>query len=169
MNCSEVFPLRLKQIREEMNKTQKEFSDLIGVRQQSLSGYENGKVYPPLDVIINISKKCSVSIDWICGQSDNKRISDQVITYTDLFRVFVTADEGTLFEIGREANPFDKSLLYVTWNDSVIQEFLEDWNKIKRLYHEGTINKELYDLWVKDRLEQKKYSKDIRNLPFRNT
>ncbi len=166
MDYSEVFPLRLKQIREEMDKTQKEFSDLINVKQQSLSGYENGKVSPPLEVLVNISEKCSVSIDWLCGQSDDKRPNGKVVTYADLFLSLIKADEGSFLRIGRESPAFEDDIVYISWEDPIIKAFLEDWDKIKQLYHERTINRELYDLWIKDKLKQKEYSKIIIDLPF---
>lgn len=168
MGYLEVFPLRLKQIREEMDKTQKEFSDLINVKQQSLSGYENGKVSPPLEVLVNISEKCSVSIDWLCGQSDDKRPNGKVVTYADLFLLLVKADEGSCLQIGKLHPRYieDKEIIHIFWPDPVIEAFLEDWDKIKRLYHEGTINKELYDLWIKNKLKQKNYLEVIDDLPI---
>ena len=168
MDYLEVFPLRLKQLREEMDKTQKEFSDLINVKQQSLSGYENGKVSPPLEVLVNISEKCSVSMDWLCGKSDNKQLNEKIVTYADLFRALVKIDEGSFMSIDMMQPTYEQGFFYISWKDIVIQGFLEDWNKIRQLYREGTINRELYDLWVNDKLKQEKYLKNIleNDLPF---
>lgn len=66
-----IFGERLKNLRSViMQKTQKEFSEIMGIPQPTLSAYESGRNKPTVDVLINISQKCHVSIDWLCG-NDN--------------------------------------------------------------------------------------------------
>ena len=46
----EIFANRIKQLRKSLGMTQKDFSEYIGVKQQTLSGYERGIMKPPLDI-----------------------------------------------------------------------------------------------------------------------
>ena len=41
----EIVKEKLKEIRNDNKMTQKEFSDFVGISQQTLSGYENGKMF----------------------------------------------------------------------------------------------------------------------------
>lgn len=65
------FSSRLQLLRKSMNYTQKDFASFLEIPQPSLSGYENGKVSPTLDVLKIIATKCHVSIDWLCGISSS--------------------------------------------------------------------------------------------------
>ena len=47
---NKIFSTRLKKLRENMSMTQKEFSEFISIRQQTLSGYETGRISPSLEI-----------------------------------------------------------------------------------------------------------------------
>lgn len=156
MEFSEVFPRRLKQVREEKKMTQKDFSELIQVKQQSLSGYETGKMNPPLDVVANIAKKCSVSIDWLCGISDNKKADEKYFTnYSDIFAALIKIDYSNRMIV--ETDIVDVSTgrqeSVILMKDKVSQRFLAEWGQVAKLYHDGIIGENLYNLWVNDRLK----------------
>lgn len=59
----------LQILRKELNYSQKDFAEFLGIPQPSLSAYENNRNSPTVDVLINIAKKCNVSLDWLCGLS----------------------------------------------------------------------------------------------------
>lgn len=40
--------------------------------------------------IRNIATKYNVSIDWLCGLSDNMTLDNRITTYKDIFRLFIT-------------------------------------------------------------------------------
>ena len=67
--------------------TQQEFSKYIGIKQQTLSGYERGIMKPPLDIAKNIAEKCHISIDWLCGLSNKKTSSNIPQTLADIFEI----------------------------------------------------------------------------------
>lgn len=62
-----IFGKNLKKLRSTMNMKQKEFAELLGIPQPSISAYENGRNQPTLDVLITIALRCNISIDWLCG------------------------------------------------------------------------------------------------------
>lgn len=58
-----------------MKKTQSDFSEFIEIPQPTLSAYESGRNKPTVDVLINISQKCHISIDWLCGNDISTNIA----------------------------------------------------------------------------------------------
>ncbi len=51
---------------------QSEFCKKLGIRQSTLSSYENGTVSPSNEVLYAIAKQYHVSLDWLFGISDNE-------------------------------------------------------------------------------------------------
>ncbi|MDY6368040.1 MAG: helix-turn-helix transcriptional regulator [Clostridia bacterium] len=62
--------MRLKQIREENGKTQKELADYLNVKQNTYSQYETGARQLPVDVLIKLAIYYNVSTDYILGLED---------------------------------------------------------------------------------------------------
>lgn len=60
---------RIQYLRKNRGMSQKDFADFLGIPQPSLSAYENNRNSPTVDVLINIAKKCNISLDWLCGLS----------------------------------------------------------------------------------------------------
>ena len=64
---------RLRELRDEKNLTQTEVAKMLGMSQTGYSKYETGENDIPTDVLIKLSNFYSTSIDYILGQTDNKR------------------------------------------------------------------------------------------------
>ena len=60
---------RIQYLRKSMKMSQKDFAVFLEIPQPSLSAYENNRNSPTVDVLINIAKKCNISLDWLCGIS----------------------------------------------------------------------------------------------------
>ncbi|MFI3205610.1 MAG: helix-turn-helix transcriptional regulator [Clostridia bacterium] len=85
INSGELMSIggRLQITRKNLGYTQTEFAEFLGVPQPSLSMYENNKNLPTTEGMINIAKKCNISLDWLCSLTGNannileiKKISD---------------------------------------------------------------------------------------------
>ena len=63
---------RIKDLREDNDKYQKEIAKLFGISQQYYSEYENGKRTIPIQYLIILAKYYNTSIDYIVGLSDTK-------------------------------------------------------------------------------------------------
>lgn len=157
-----LFAQRVAELRKERGETQAEFSQRTGVRQQTISGYENGKVSPTLDAVIQIAKACDVSVDWLCGLSDTKR--NKFTEYADVIMALVNIGEaikGKLYLVMEEVEKFGyddswvEEEIALRIEDEEIQKFLKSWNDILPLVKSNTISRNLYELWLKD--EVKKY------------
>ena len=63
---------RIRALREDRDKTQADIAQLLTVGQRTYCDYELGKTRIPVDSLIFLAKLYNVSMDYICGLSDNK-------------------------------------------------------------------------------------------------
>ena len=95
MGCNmdiKIFCERLKKARKNKNLTQKELSSLSGVSAVMISAYENENAKtgknPTLENVYLLAKQLGVSIDWLCGLSDNSGNEKKSVdaTFDELMR-----------------------------------------------------------------------------------
>lgn len=65
--------MRLKDLREDSDITQKELAEYLHIKQNTYSQYENGQRQLPIDVLIALAKYYNVSTDYILGIADKKQ------------------------------------------------------------------------------------------------
>ena len=63
---------RIKDLREDNDKLQKDIAKLLGISQQYYSEYESGKRTIPIAHLITLAQYYQTSIDYIVGISDLK-------------------------------------------------------------------------------------------------
>ena len=68
------YRIRLRNVREDRDLTQKEMVKALSCSQQVYSNYELGQRDIPTDILIKLSRFYSVSVDYILGISDNPSI-----------------------------------------------------------------------------------------------
>lgn len=68
---SRILAKRLKSLRENNGYLQKYVADKIGVRSNTLSGYENGTRSPDPEMIKRLSELYGVTTDFLLGRTDN--------------------------------------------------------------------------------------------------
>ncbi|HHV09772.1 MAG TPA: helix-turn-helix transcriptional regulator [Clostridiales bacterium] len=161
MSSFEIFQSRIKELREERGMTQKDFSEFIGISQQTLSGYERGVTTPSPDALRNIAEKCNISVDWLLGLSDKKYLTYKIETYSDLFGELIKLYDAKRFEIETMASNKVLNLTVLTFDDIVIPKFMEDWMNILALRYNRSVDDELYSIWLERTLA--KYDIPIEN------
>ena len=62
--------MRLKELRQEHDKTQKEVADFLNVKQNTYSQYENEKRQVPVDILMRLADYYDVSVDCLLGRAD---------------------------------------------------------------------------------------------------
>lgn len=62
---------RLRDLREDNDKTQKQIAELLFITQQQYSLYEKGYREIPTTALIALAKFYNVSVDYILGLTDN--------------------------------------------------------------------------------------------------
>ena len=66
---------RIKDLREDNDKYQKDIAKLLGISQQYYSEYENGKRTITIQHLITLANYYGTSIDYIVGLSNEKELS----------------------------------------------------------------------------------------------
>lgn len=64
---------RLKDLREDSDKTQSEIAELLNIKQQQYARYEQGIYEIPLHHMIVLAKYYDVSLDYLAGLIDTPR------------------------------------------------------------------------------------------------
>lgn len=168
MTNTNIFSVRLKEVRASMNMTQVQFANHVGSNQVTLSAYETGSTNPSLEVVKEIATKCNVSIDWLCGLSDKKTLGNKIFTYKELFRAFVnildTRYDSEIFPI-IDVIDSDTSIVTLTLHeDGNFQKFFTNWCKVFKLYCEDTVDEDFYRAWVESEIT--KFDRPINGVPF---
>ena len=61
---------RLRDLREDSDKSQAEIASILGMKQQQYARYENGTQEIPLHHFIALAKYYNVSLDYLAGLTD---------------------------------------------------------------------------------------------------
>lgn len=154
-----ILAVRIKKLRASLKMTQKDFSSFVGCTAATLSAYENGSKSPSLEIVKNIAEKCSVSIDWLCGLTEKKQYNEEIETYGDGIRLLLKLEKA-----------FDISLSYdwiklesfqtmdcvasINFGNDKMQDFIKEWEKMKKIHDESTIDDEVYNLWIEKTLKK---------------
>lgn len=181
-----VFGERLKSLRNQNKKTQKELSKELGISPASIIYYEKAQKMPTIDTVIKIANYFHVSLDWLCGLNDELPPGNQsengqdFINLSDFLKTLISisyacddVSVGETFQGVRRA--------CLEFEQEEIINFVSDWQKILELYKGGTITKEMCNDWVNGVLSkyskftiskstgiipEHEYSKMLNDLPF---
>ena len=63
---------RIRQLREDCDKTQAQIAQLLKVGQKTYSDYELGKTRIPVDSLLVLARFYNVDMNYICGVSDTR-------------------------------------------------------------------------------------------------
>ena len=66
---------QLKRYRLKLRKTQKEFADILNIRQSSYSYYEDGKTRIPTNKLVILAKTYHIPLNLICGGKRKENIT----------------------------------------------------------------------------------------------
>ncbi len=69
-----TFAERLRQLRDETKISQEELGKLLGSSQRHMSRIENEAVLPNLELAIALAEYFDVSLDYLAGRSDERRV-----------------------------------------------------------------------------------------------
>ena len=64
--------MRIKELREDNDLTQKEVASYLHIKQNTYCQYENGKRQLPLDFLVALANFYKTSTDYILGLTDEK-------------------------------------------------------------------------------------------------
>lgn len=64
---------RIRDIREDNDKTQAQIAEILGIKQQQYSRYENGTDEIPLRYLTVLARYYNISLDYLSGLIDTPR------------------------------------------------------------------------------------------------
>lgn len=166
---------QLKLLRTKMNMNQYEFANFLSIKQPTLSAYERDISNPSLDVLIMISEKCNVSLDWLCGQNAKPHyytIADIILAFLEVkesdgfdFKLktdkqtdsFILSDKySCVISLNGELTTTNNSNVSTDNSMSYMCKFLYEWNntieQLKTL-DDAEIKKNYYHMWLEKQLE----------------
>lgn len=153
----QIFSERLKELRASLNLTQAQFVDDLGITASALSAYEKNLKNPSISVAKRIAEKYRVSVDWLCGLSDNKNLGNNFETYCDVINILFALDECVDIALEERQTDF-YSYTALSFDDKQLDEFLHEWSEAADVLHNTSINKEItrtmYESWKKSKLEE---------------
>ena len=65
---------RIRNLREDADKTQQEIAEYLGTSQTMYARYERGANEMPIRHLIKLSDYYQVSLDYLCGRTNEKRM-----------------------------------------------------------------------------------------------
>lgn len=72
-----VFVIKIRQLRKQHNLTMKQFGEIFGIAESTVSLYENGKRQADYDTLKKIAEYFNVSIDYLLGMSEKKESDEE--------------------------------------------------------------------------------------------
>lgn len=63
---------RIRNLREDMDMTQKEIADILHCSQRVYSNYERGDIDIPTEILIKLADFHKVSVDYLLGRTEKK-------------------------------------------------------------------------------------------------
>lgn len=165
-----TFSTRIKELRTSLKMTQSDFASSIGSSQNALSGYENGDRAPSCEILVTIAEKYNVSIDWLCGLSNKKNLTNEYSTYYDVLKDFVQLctikyDDGSKNLVTASIVNSSDNIHFIVKNDDVFNAFFTNWSKMYNLLQENVINSDIYNQWLEGELSKYK-THPINGIPF---
>lgn len=154
---------RIKELRQSLRMTQREFAKKAGCTAATLSAYENGSKSPSLEIVKGIAEAFNVSIDWLCGLSDEEKDKDSIKTYADLIKLLLkiqnldlVTDKFVLQTVGvRDSFTGDYDYKHGLFTDSEkMHHIIHDINKMQAVLNDGTISEEIFNTWLDGFLEK---------------
>lgn len=80
-----ILPKRLRELRDKNGYKQNHVADKLGIRSNTLSGYENGKRSPDPDMLVKLAELYNVTTDYLTGRSDQPHLTKE-----DSFEEFIS-------------------------------------------------------------------------------
>lgn len=70
--------MRLRELRNQANKTQMEVAQYLGVSRQCYNNYELNNREPNKDTLLKLAEYFDVSVDYLLGKEDNPTLDEQL-------------------------------------------------------------------------------------------
>ena len=97
---------RIKAVRKSLGMSQKNFARTINILPPTLCAYEKDRTSPALNALIKIAEIGNVTMDWLCGLSEEPSVK----AYEEQYLIYKIYYDQELVYIGKTAMPLEKIL-----------------------------------------------------------
>lgn len=118
MRDTTVIGERIRLLRMQCNKTQRDICNDINIEQVTLSQYETSKRIPKLDILISIAEYFNVSLDYLVG----------LVDCIDIKQPIISASEEAYIGKYRKLNQFNKEIIIGETNKLIKEQASEEKN-----------------------------------------
>lgn len=146
------FSKRLKKLRLSKGLSQKELADMLNIGRTTVCGYEQGKIVPKQDGLLELSKIFNVSTDYLTGVSNNPKpindsISDVSYLLKTIHNVLLDNDSTKILYEGKQLSKNEISFI-----EQLIQQLQNNIDMLIQMDANVTdteITPDNYDRWDK--------------------
>lgn len=184
MNYCVEFGKRLREARQNADKSQRDIAEAANISPQMISAYEKQERKPSIEVAAAIAGALGVSLDYLCGLDHKEPYEHPICNYADaikhiseLAKYFsctcevverpLPVEAWEHMQVGydewEDITTYEEAVVCV--NDHFITGFLRRWSEIAPLYYKGTISKELMDNWYAGEIERLEQIATASNTP----
>jgi len=151
---------KLKELRYILGMNQLEFTEFLDIKQSTLSAYERDISNPSLDVLLKISQRCNVSLDWLCGsESKNKFITgadiiEAVLEMQNIFNANILFEQmdGVNNGQGEGTDPaLEDNIFSFKELNSFLEEYRQMSEKMQQSQYED-IREEYVSMWLEKKI-----------------
>ena len=159
MRLGEYFEIgkRMKQARTNAGINQRDMSERLSLTNSSYSNYENGYSEPPVEIILKFCDILGITLSDLLEMKVLSSNSFTVKTFSDFLSILIDLDRRGLKITGNTTySQQDNQLtahLTLDIPNAQIATFIPDWNKVNQALASGEMDKEEYDIWLKDTLK----------------
>lgn len=170
--CAE-FGKRLREARQNANKSQRDISEAIGISAQMVSAYEKQERKPSIEVAAALAGELGVSLDYLCGIQNTQQkkfvyepLSEMLSYIAKLSGYFdcscavrkISLSEEECYDVQCGEDEFETvteenvAVLYI--KDHHITDFIRNWIKMYSLYEEKVISIDILQAWYCGEIEK---------------
>lgn len=150
------FSDRIRKLRQDMDITQSELANKLGITTTALSFFESGSRIPNIEVLRNMATIFNVSSDYLLGLSEKKETSSDLKTYADMIRhIIPLLEQSNIWYIWLEDMPYNagEQVHGLGTSDNIILDFLSDYEKMSELTNKNSVPGDLFQAWIDSRLQ----------------
>lgn len=147
-----IFATRMKQARENKGMKQNELAKAVGLTPTTISSYEksdidgNGKK-PTLENAQSIAEQLNVSLDWLSGISEKENTSIATFNVSDYLKSILIVLLETSSCVQDDT---------ISFNNKVINHFIRKANDLIKVYQNGTLEEDMFNVCIEKLLSDYK-------------
>lgn len=123
----------------------------LGLSKNIVSEWKKGRLKPSVEAVAKIADYFGVSVDFLLGRNEYIAAAKAPRSLKDVAEMLVQlseTEELKLFFGGLTESPM------IGFDNNTINKFMADWNSLMSLLKNGTITREVYEVWLKGKYSE---------------